>query len=162
MRYILVVSAMLGLAVTVKAGVNVPAGYCMPQDADNGTAYRALGGFGNSSTSYVMYVDCPILFWADPPTADGVSITIGSTGATQDVYCQTAGYPQSGAGWWSSTKYLCATAGGCTTPTVAGANRTNTITWSYPLGTSALGVWNLEMECVLPANGGDALITYVY
>jgi hypothetical protein len=156
---VVVIAAIFTFAAAKVRAQSLPATFCMPMNTDSGDMYRVSGQVGNASTLASMWVECPMIFFANPPISVSIGLTIGSSGSSYQFPCRFAGYTDNKAGWWTALKYQCSTAGGCSTATVAGANNHKSIAWSYPLGTSVIStLWNAAIECIVPSDGGDALI----
>lgn len=80
---------------------------------------RSANGLGNSDTNNDIYVMCPLNFGYSPtntkPIAAGVYLRFNDT-SQKAIECKVVRTSFTGATWFqSSTKYSCATAGGCTT-----------------------------------------------
>jgi hypothetical protein len=132
---------------------------CQPQYTDNNQSWRDYGGLGSNSDSADLYATCGMANFVNPPAGGQVFLSIGNTGATTPFWCQMIGFTVTGSGWWGSPKYLCSTVGGCTSYTVAGANQSNVLQWTHPLGTTALsGLVNVVYDCLVPPGGDEAMI----
>jgi hypothetical protein len=133
--------------------------FCQPIYTDNNQAYRIYGGLGSNSSTNSLFAICPMKSFSNPPVQGFIWLTIGSSGSTNTFPCYMAAYTNAKTGWWGSPKYLCSTAGGCTSSTAAGANNTNYLFWQYPFGSSALsGLENVNFECSIPPGGQQAMI----
>jgi hypothetical protein len=123
---------------------------CVPAFSFSGSQaalYYDWGGVANQSSTSDLAVYCPTPL---PSTGvgypQGVSVWAhsGNPGdGSSTILCQYAVYTASQTGWWSSSQ----------TPA---NNQDNTMSWTNPLGTSALsGSKTGAIVCVLPHSNGS-------
>jgi len=116
-----------------------------------------------SSSTSAEYLFCPASTGQDTSSLDLTSayVDIHDALSTDDVSCYYHAIDYYGTSYVSSTKYSCATAGGCTSGTrnTSWAGGDNYLSWTNPLngGTAITSATQFDIVCTLPANGSTSV-----